>query len=173
MLTHCQGHLNTPLDNTSTDTQHVESLYSEQIQFICTRLNCFRIVFIRPLWDFFFLGLQYCSVGTLFNRYMQLSYCASLVSFYKLRTARNDMIYSFFLPVAYSAQWTGAVLFNPCIVGLARVALVLGSNYQSLCLGFQSNTSEPLVGFIIMPLPHFYNYIGPVTLSFVLLSGQT
>ena len=150
MLTHCQGHLNTPLDNTSTDTQRVESLYNEQIQCF------FRIVFIRPLWDFFFLGLQYCSVGSLFNRCMQLSYCASLVSFYKFRTSRNDTIYSFFLPVAYSAQWTGAVLFNPCIVGLGRVALVLGSNYQSLCLGFQSNTSEPLVGFIIMPLPHFY-----------------
>ena len=100
MLTHCQGHLNTPLNNTSTDTQCVESLYNEQIQCICTWLNCFRIVFIRPLWDFFFLGLQYCSVGTLFNRYMQLSYCASLVSFYKFRTPRNDMIYSFFLPVA-------------------------------------------------------------------------
>ena len=61
---------------------------------------------------FFFLGLQYCSVGTLFNRYMQLSYCASLVSFYKFRTPRNNMIYSFFLPVAYSAQWTRVLSFS-------------------------------------------------------------
>ena len=29
--------MNNPLDNTSTNTQHVESLYSEQIQCICTR----------------------------------------------------------------------------------------------------------------------------------------
>ena len=38
MSSHCWGHLNTPLDNTSTNTQHVESLYSGQIQCICTRL---------------------------------------------------------------------------------------------------------------------------------------
>ena len=39
MLSHCWGHSNTPLDNTSTNTQHVESLYSGQIQCICTRLD--------------------------------------------------------------------------------------------------------------------------------------
>ena len=37
MLSHCWGHLNTPLDHTST--QHVESLCSGQIQCICTRLK--------------------------------------------------------------------------------------------------------------------------------------
>ena len=39
MLSHCYGHLNTPLNNTSTNTQLVESLYSGQIQCICTRLK--------------------------------------------------------------------------------------------------------------------------------------
>ena len=37
MLSHCWGHLKNSLDNTPTNTQHVESLYSEQIQCICTR----------------------------------------------------------------------------------------------------------------------------------------
>ena len=41
MLSHCWGHLNTPLDNTSTNNQHVESLSSGQIQCICTRLYFF------------------------------------------------------------------------------------------------------------------------------------
>ena len=31
--------MNTPLNNTSTNTQHVESLYSGQIQCVCTRLK--------------------------------------------------------------------------------------------------------------------------------------
>ena len=40
-LCNCWGHLNTPLDNnsTSTNTQHVESLDSRQIQCIYTRLS--------------------------------------------------------------------------------------------------------------------------------------
>ena len=33
------SHLNTALNNTSTNAQHVESLYSGQIQCICTRLK--------------------------------------------------------------------------------------------------------------------------------------
>ena len=37
MLSHCWGHLNTELNNTSTSTQHVESLHSGQIQCICTQ----------------------------------------------------------------------------------------------------------------------------------------
>ena len=38
MLSQCWGHLNTLLNNTLTNTQHVESLFSVQIQCICTRL---------------------------------------------------------------------------------------------------------------------------------------
>ena len=37
MLSNCWGHLNTALSNTSANTQHVESLYSGQIQCICTQ----------------------------------------------------------------------------------------------------------------------------------------
>ena len=37
MLSHCWGHLKTTLNNTSTNIQHVESLYSGQIQCICTQ----------------------------------------------------------------------------------------------------------------------------------------
>ena len=37
MLSHCWGHLNTALNSTSTNTQHVETLYSGQIQCICTQ----------------------------------------------------------------------------------------------------------------------------------------
>ena len=33
------------------------------------------------------------------------------------------MIYCFFVPVAYSAQWTGTVLHNPCIIRLDRYRL--------------------------------------------------
>ena len=37
MLSHFWGHLNISLNNTSTNTQHVKSLYSGQIQCICTQ----------------------------------------------------------------------------------------------------------------------------------------
>ena len=38
MLSHCWGLLNTPLNNNSTNNRHVESLYSGEIQCMCTML---------------------------------------------------------------------------------------------------------------------------------------
>ena len=97
------------------------------------------------------LGLQYCNAGTSSNGYMQLPYCASLVSFCKFGTARYDVIYCFFVLVAYpDSGLVPCVLHNPCKIRLGREALVLGCQYQSFCLSFQSLTSEPLVGFIIV-----------------------
>ena len=105
------------------------------------------------------LGLQYCNAGTPSNGCIQLPYCASLDSqFCKFGTARYDMIYCFFVLVAYPAQWTGAVLHNPCKIRLGREAMVLGCNYQSLCLSFQSRASEQLVGFIIVNICSPYSF---------------
>ena len=45
-------------------------------------------------------------------------------------------------------------------IRLGREALVLGCNYQSLCLSFQSSTSEALVGFIIVNICFPYSQLG-------------
>ena len=57
-MCHCWGHLNTPLDNTSTNSQYVESLDSGQIQCICTWLY---IIIKVPLTSkFFFTLINFC-----------------------------------------------------------------------------------------------------------------
>ena len=104
--------------------------------------NRLGLVFIPPLWDF----------NTVMLARLPMDICSclivplSMVSLCKFGTARYDVIYCFLVLVAYPAQWTGAVLHNPCKIRLGREALVLGCHYQSFCLSFQSRTSEPLVG---------------------------
>ena len=84
--------------------------------------NRLGLVFIPPLWDF----------NTVMLAHLPVDICSCLivplqiVSFCKFGTARCDVIYCFFMLVAYPAQWTGAVLHNPCNIRLGREALVLG-----------------------------------------------
>ena len=57
----------------------------------------------------------------------------------------------FLLACYISCVDLGVISFTySCEVRLGREVLVLGCIYQTLCLSFQSCTSEPLVGFAII-----------------------
>lgn len=85
-----------------------------------------------------FLGLQYCSAGTLSNGYMQLPHCVSLDS---------QCLQVWDSRIRYDLLFLHACCIFCTVVWCRPSQAFSGCNYQSLCLNFQSGTSEPLVGF--------------------------